>query len=87
MKKNIVGKSLKIKVHIIWAESHFGQNDTLARDTLARVTFWPETLWPVSLASFGVLKGEKKIHREQILKRIMLFDCINFTGTRLEEVS
>ena len=43
------------------AESHFGQNGTLARDTLARtlwpghfgqidslarVTFWPETLWP-----------------------------------------
>ena len=27
------------------AESHFGQNDTLARDTLAG-TLWPETLWP-----------------------------------------
>ena len=31
------------------AESHFGQNDTLARDTLVRMTFWPRTLWPETL--------------------------------------
>ena len=28
------------------AESHFGQNDTLARDSLAGETVWPVTLWP-----------------------------------------
>ena len=34
-----IGKSI---YNNLLAESHFGQNDTLARDTLARMTLWPE---------------------------------------------